>query len=61
MSTAVENIAAAPEEADHNRTERLFAAQQSKALSLRTSTAAERIEKLKPKMVVCCQAPALPL
>ena len=48
MSTAVENIAAAaPAEADHGRTERLFAAQQVKALSLRTSTAAERIEKIK--------------
>lgn len=47
MSTAVQDIAPQVQEADPNRTQRLFEAQRSKALALRTSTAAERIEKLK--------------
>ena len=46
MSTAVHDIAA-QSEADTAQTERLFEAQRGRALALRSSTAADRIEKIK--------------
>lgn len=48
MSTAVQDIAPKQtQEADTQRTERVFKAQGSRALALRTSGAAERIDKIK--------------
>jgi aldehyde dehydrogenase (NAD+) len=48
MSTAVQDIAPKqPQEADTARTERVFKSQGARALALRTSGAAERIEKIK--------------
>lgn len=49
MSTAAQDITAEqpPQEADSSRTERLFEAQRGKALALRTSSAADRLDKIK--------------
>ena len=48
MSTAVQDIAPRqPQEADSERTERVFKTQGARALVLRRSSAVDRIEKIK--------------